>query len=369
MIAASTISSTISKTATPQMLRAEASRLFERLKHVHWSTTDCEIYAPLTLEINHLKKKQNAIILAHSYQTPDIMYGVADFLGDSYGLSRLAMETNASKIIFCSVRFMAETAKLLNPEKEVLIPANASCSLSESITAENVRELRKQHPKAGVVCYVNTDASVKAESDICCTSANALKIINAMPQNEIIFIPDELMAKNFMPLTSKKIIPWKGRCVVHESFSPETVREIRHMYPGVRILAHPECSPSVVSEVDFVGSTTALVDYVKKHEYESENSNRSNKNLSGENGDDFSMNNSYMLVTECGITDRLHVELPEARIVGTCSLCPYMKQIMLRDVLQVLQKPRSEQFIRLDPLVMERARASLDRMFELEKLR
>lgn len=344
--------STISSKATPQMLQSEALRLFERLQHVGWSIHDCDIYAPLTLKINHLKKIENAIILAHSYQTPDIMYGVADFLGDSYGLSRLAMETDASKIIFCSVRFMAETAKLLNPEKEVLIPASAGCSLSESITADDVHGLRKLYPKAGVVCYVNTEASVKAESDVCCTSANALKIINAMPQDEIIFIPDELMAKNLMPFTSKKIIPWHGRCVVHESFSPEAVREIRRMHPSVRILAHPECSPSVVSEVDFVGSTKALVDYVKKYE----------------NDNDFSMKNSYMLVTECGITDRLHVEVPHANIVGTCSLCPYMKKIMIRDVLQVLQKPREDQIIRLDPLVMKRARTTLDRMFELEKL-
>ena len=325
-------------------VHTEADRLFQRLRNAGWTFDDCALYAPLTFEINQLKKAQNALILAHSYQTPDIMYGVADFVGDSYGLSQLAAQTDAEKIIFCSVHFMAETAKLLNPEKEVLIPASAGCSLAESINPQDVRDLRSKYPDAGVVCYINTTAEVKAECDVTCTSSNALQIIEAMPQNEIIFLPDELMAKNLMPLTSKKIIPWKGRCIVHETFTVETVRAIREKYPHIKILAHPECTPSVVSEVDLVASTTGIVDYVKKHG-------------SGQ----------YMLVTECGITDRMKVEMPQAEIIGTCSLCPYMKSIMIRDVLAALKNPREEQFVKIDPKIFKKARATIDRMFEMSR--
>jgi quinolinate synthase len=272
------------------------------------------------------------------------MYGVADAIGDSYGLSRLAMQTLADVIVFCSVYFMAETAKLLNPEKTVLVPKRAACSLADSITAEDVVALRKKYPKAGIVCYVNTTAAVKAQSDVCCTSANALKIVEAMPQKEIVFIPDELMAKNLAKMTRKKIIPWKGRCVVHEGFTPETVREIRKRYPRVKILAHPECTPAVISEVDFVGGTTDILEFVKKDHLA-----------------------TYMLVTECGITERVHVELPGTRVIGSCALCPYMKQIMLKDVLQVLRKPQKEQVVFIEKGVMEKARRTLDRMFEMEK--
>lgn len=330
---------------TVTAIHRETDRLFQHLQKVGWVYSDCELYAPLTLEINQLKKEQNALILAHSYQTPDIMYGIADFVGDSYGLSQLAAQTDASKIIFCSVHFMAETAKLLNPQKEVLIPTPAGCSLAESITPQDVRDLRAQYPKAGVVCYINTTAAVKAECDVTCTSANALQIIEAMAQEEIIFLPDELMAKNLMPLSSKKIIPWNGRCIVHEEFTVETVRAIREKYPHVKILAHPECTPSVIDEVDLVASTTGIVDYVKKHGV----------------GD-------YMLVTECGITDRIKIEMPEAHILGTCSLCPYMKKIMIRDVLTALKNPREEQFVTIDPEIFEKARATLDRMFAMSKI-
>lgn len=329
---------------TDSQLASEAKRLFEKLQAVGWSEADCELYAPMTLEINTLKKEQNAVILAHSYQTPDIMYGVADFVGDSYGLSKMAMEHPAEKIVFCSVHFMGETAKLLNPEKEVLVPDVAGCSLAESITAEDVRKLRAEHPEAGVVCYVNTSAAVKAECDACCTSSNALQIIDAMPQQDVIFLPDEFMGKNLQKMTSKNLIVWNGRCIVHEWFMPETVAAIREEYPGVKILAHPECSPEVIDEVDYVGGTNGMLKYVEEDP-----------------------GKTYMLVTECGLTDRAKEEYKDKEIVGTCSLCPYMKKIVLKDVLKALKTPSSDQKIEIPEEVAAGARKSLERMFELEK--
>jgi len=323
----------------------ETQRLYDKLNKLGWSREDCEQIAPTTLEINQLKKEQNAIILAHSYQTPDIMYGVGDFVGDSYGLSVKAIEHPAQKIIFCSVHFMGETAKLLNPEKEVLVPSVAGCSLADSITAEQVRELRKHYPQAGVVCYVNSYVDVKAESDTCCTSSNVVEVVEAMPQEEIIFIPDKLMGQNLRNMTSKKIITWEGTCVVHEGFNEESVRDIRRRFPDVKILAHPECTPGVVSLVDYAGGTSGMLNYVKK-----------------------SPARTFMLVTECGLTDRFKAEFENKEIVGTCILCPYMKQITLDDVLKALKDPSPEQFVEIPPDVAQRARASLDRMFELEQI-
>ncbi len=329
---------------TRTQLTDETQRLYEKLHVLGWTLEDCALIAPLTYEINELKKEQQAIILAHSYQTPDIMYGVADFLGDSYGLSVTATKQNAKKIIFCSVEFMGETAKLLNPEKEVILPDLAGCSLADSITAEDVRKLKAKYPNAGVVSYVNTSAAVKAECDACCTSANVVQIVDAMPQNEIIFIPDELMGKNLQKLSTKKIHTWNGRCVVHEIFGPETVDAIRVQYPGVKVLAHMECSPAVVDKVDLVGGTMSMLDYMKK-----------------------SNDTSFMLVTECGISDRARAEFPNKKIVGTCSLCPYMKKIMLKDILTALKNPRPEQIITIPEDIAVRARRSLEYMFELEK--
>lgn len=325
-----------------EQIQAEAQRLFEKLQNVGWSNADCALIAPMTLEINQLKKEKNALILAHSYQTPDIMYGVADYLGDSYALSLKARETEADVIVFSSVHFMAETAKILNPTKTVLVPAVAGCSLAESITAEDVRHLKALHPKAGVVCYINTTADVKAEVDVICTSSNALKIINRMPQDEIIFIPDEFMCKNLQPLTEKKLIGWKGRCIVHEEFSPETIKAIRKDHPKAKILAHSECSPAVIQEVDMMGSTTEMIDYVKTSDAE-----------------------EYMLVTECGLTDRVRTENKEKKIIGSCALCPYMKKIMLKDILECLKSPRPEQIIDLSEDVIQKASKSLEKMIEL----
>lgn len=320
----------------------ETQRLFEKLQSVGWTEKDCELIAPLTLEINQLKKEKNALILAHSYQTPDIMYGVADYLGDSYALSLKAKETEADVIVFSSVHFMAETAKILNPTKTVLVPAVAGCSLAESITVEDVRQLKKEHPGAGVVCYINTSADVKAEVDVICTSSNALKIINRMPQEEIIFIPDEFMCKNLQPLTKKKLIGWKGRCIVHEEFSPEMIKVIRQDYPKAKILAHSECNPKVINEVDMMGSTTEMIDYVKNTDEE-----------------------EYMLVTECGLTDRVRTENKEKKIVGSCAMCPFMKKIMLKDILECLKSPRPEQIVELSEEIIEKAGKSLRKMIEL----
>jgi quinolinate synthase len=329
---------------SPTQITGETDRLFSKLEKVGWSKSDCELIAPLTLEINQLKRKKNAIILAHSYQTPDIMYGVADFLGDSYALSIKAKQTKASIIVFSSVHFMAETAKILNPRKTVLVPAVAGCSLAESITANDVRGLKKAHPKAGVVCYINTTADVKAECDAVCTSSNALKIIEGMPQKEIIFLPDEFMAKNLQPLTKKKLIGWKGRCIVHEEFSPKAIKEIRKEYPKAKILAHSECSPTVINEVDMMGSTKQMLDYV-----------------------DASKADEFMMVTECGLSDRVRAEKPSKRIVGSCALCPYMKKIMLKDILECLKKPRAEQIITLPESVIKKAKKALNRMIRLSK--
>jgi len=320
-------------------VKKETERLYKKLKKVEWTKEACERIAPLTLEINELKKKKNAIILAHSYQTPDIMYGVADFVGDSYGLSKTAMKTKADLIIFCSVHFMAETAKILNPEKEVRVPAKASCSLAESITAKDVRDLKKKHLKAGVVCYVNTTAAVKAECDACCTSANALKVIEGMPQNEIIFIPDKFMARNLRPLTKKKLIEWNGTCIVHEEFSDEDIRKIKKLHPKAKILVHSECTPRVVREADLMGSTTDMLNYVKN-----------------------SKDKEFMLVTECGLKDRAKAEFVGKEILGSCILCPYMKEIMLPDVLKCLKSPTPNQIIKLSDSTIKKAKKSLDKM-------
>ena len=325
-------------------IEQETDRLFGKLEQVGWSRDDCALIAPTTLEINELKREQNAVILAHSYQTPDIMYGVGDFIGDSYGLSVTAVEHTARKIVFCSVYFMGETAKLLNPEKEVLVPSHAGCSLADAIEAAQVRQLRRDHPDAGIVCYVNTYAEVKAECDACCTSSNAVEVVEAMPQDDVIFLPDRLMGENLAKISSKNIITWDGTCIVHEGFNIDSVRDIRARFPGVEIIAHPECAPGLVAEVDFAGSTEGMLKHVKQ-----------------------SPSKTFMMVTECGLTDRIKAEVPDKEIVGTCILCPYMKQINLDDVLQALKNPSPQQLVEIPRDIADRARRSLDRMFELER--
>ncbi|MDF2379402.1 MAG: quinolinate synthase NadA [Candidatus Gracilibacteria bacterium] len=323
-------------------ITTETRRLYEKLQHVGWSKDECETYAPLTLEINQLKKEQDAIILAHSYQSPDIVYGVADFVGDSYGLSKIAAKHKAQKIIFCSVHFMAETAKILSPEKEVLVPTRAGCSLADSISAEDVKKLKEKHPGVPVACYVNTTAEVKAESDVCVTSSNVLQIIEDLPSNEVIFIPDKYMADYIKRHTKKNIITWDGVCVVHEEFTSASIQAVREQYPGVEILVHPECSSSVIDEADMVGSTSQMLDHVKD-----------------------SKEKQFMIVSECGLADRVKAEVPKKKVVGACSMCPYMKSIQLKDILIALKSPREDQIISLTPDIVQKSKACLDKMFEM----
>ncbi len=324
-------------------ISAEAKRLTEKLQAFEYTQDDCMALAPITLEINSLKSEKHAVILAHSYQTPDIVYGVADHVGDSYGLAVEASKTDAKIIVFSSVLFMGETAKILNPEKTVLVPTRAGCSLADSITGADVVELRRKYSHAGFVAYVNTTADVKAEVDACCTSSNALKIIEAMPQEEIVFLPDVLMGKNLQKLTKKKLILWNGTCVVHERFKMGEVAEVKREYPQAKILAHPECEEEVIEKADFIGSTEQML-----------------KHMEASNAQEF------MMVTECGLSDRARKELPNKTIVGTCHLCPYMKEVRLRHILHALKNPTPSQVVELDPVMMQRAKQSLDKMFELE---
>ena len=326
------------------LISGEAARLHSQLSLVGWSRLECELIAPLTLEINQLKQQLNAVILAHSYQTPDIIYGIADHVGDSLGLSKEAACTDADTIVFCGVRFMAETAKILSPHKTVLLPSpEAGCSLSESITAADVRKLREQHPGVPVVCYVNTSAEVKAECDACCTSANNVAVVNAMPGDTVIFLPDKFMAENLRPYVDKEIIAWNGTCIVHEGFGVPEVKAFRQQYPNAALLAHTECLPDVVGEADMAGSTSGMERYIAEHEEQKQ----------------------FMLITECGMSDKLKVQFPDREFIGTCILCPHMKRIELRNVLSAMKSPTSGQLIELDPLLIARARHSIDKMLEI----
>ena len=236
---------------------------------------------------------------------------------------------------------MGETAKILNPDKQVLIPTISGCSLAESITAEDVKKLKEKHPGIPVVCYINTYADVKAECDIVCTSANALKVIESLDSNEVIFVPDNLMGKNLQKLTDKKLILWDGTCVVHEEFNAESIIKLRKQYPDAKILAHTECNPAVVNHADLAGSTTDIVNYVENHD------------------------DDVMLITECGITDRVKTEFPDKTIVGTCNLCPYMKSIKLEDILDALKNPTPEQIVSIDRGIIDKAKKALDKMMNL----
>ncbi|MHA1975910.1 MAG: quinolinate synthase NadA [Candidatus Hodarchaeales archaeon] len=335
--------SVLGPTPSKEDLASEIERLYEKMKILHWTKEDCEIIAPLTLEINRLKKEKNAVILAHSYQMPQIIFGVADYVGDSYGLSRQAMEVKAEIIVFCGVEFMAETAKILNPEKKVLLPSlDAGCSLAEGISAEDVISLRSQYPGIPIACYVNTSAAVKAECDVCVTSTNAVEIIKKLPSEQVIFVPDKHMMSNLGPLTGKQVIGWDAECVVHDQFSGEQVQQLRAEYSGIKILAHTECDPSVVLEADFVGSTGGMINYVKSSSAE-----------------------KFALITECGLAERLKIEFPNKAFFGSCVLCPYMKAINLDNTLEVLRSPRPEQEINVPTDISFRAKASLEKMFEM----
>jgi len=291
--------------------------------------------------ILRLKHERNAVILAHNYQTPEIFHGVADIVGDSLALAREATKVKADVIVLCGVHFMAETAKLLNPEKTVLIPdPEAGCSLAASITGADVRELRRRYPGFPVVTYVNTSAEVKAESDICCTSGNAVKVVESLRAEQVILLPDEYLAKNVAAQTKVKIVSWHGRCEVHEQFSAEDVRRLREGYPGLSVLAHPECLPEVVAAADFAGSTAAMSGYVEK-----------------------TRPARVMLLTECSMSDNLAVQFPEIEFVGMCRLCPHMQKITLSGIRRALETATHE--VVIDPQVAERARVAVERMLEV----
>jgi quinolinate synthase len=319
----------------------EAQRLRERLKPVGWSLAECELIAPMTLEINQLKRTLNAVILVHSYQTPDIIYGIADHVGDSLGLSQEAAHTDADVIVFCGVRFMAESAKILSPTKRVLLPApDAGCSLADGIKPEDVRALKAQYPGVPVVCYVNTSAEVKAECDACCTSANTLAVVEAQPGPRVIFVPDKLMAANLRPHSSKEIIGWDGSCIVHEHFGKTEITAFKRQYPDAAVLAHTECIPEIVGMADMAGSTSGMERYIAQHEEIQR----------------------FLLVTECGMTDKLKAQFPERDFIGSCVLCPYMKKTELRKVLKAMTDPSEDQIVTLPPEIISGARRAIDAM-------
>ena len=285
-----------------------------------------------------LKRKRNAVVLAHNYQTPDIFHTVADIVGDSLALAREAARTDADVIVLAGVHFMAETAKLLNPEKTVLIPdPGAGCSLAASIKPEDVMLLRKTYPGVPIVTYVNTSAAVKAFSDICCTSGNAKQVIESLGVDRVIMLPDEFLAQNVAAETNVNVIAWKGHCEVHERFSAEEVRQLREDYPGVIVLAHPECPPEVVTEADFSGSTAAMSSYVSK--------NRPAR---------------VVLLTECSMSDNVAIQNPDLEFIRPCNLCPHMKTITLRKVRRALESMRHE--VEIDPSIAIPARRAVERM-------
>ena len=297
-----------------------------------------KVHAPLIYKINKLKKEKNAVILAHNYQTPEIYHGVADFASDSLALALEASKTKADIIIMCGVHFMAETAKLMNPNKKVLLPdMNAGCSLSSSITGEDVRMLKQKYPGVPVVSYVNTSADVKAETDVCCTSANAVKVVESLKVQEVIFLPDDYLAKYVASNTNVEIISWKGTCIVHEQFTAKEINEIKKLNPGIVVIAHPECPPDVIKASDFAGSTTGMSKYVNKNQPK-----------------------KVMMVTECSMSDNVQVENPNVEFIRPCNLCPYMKKITLPKILDCLEKESNE--IIIPNNLIDKARQSVERM-------
>ena len=300
-----------------------------------------KIHAPLIEKINKLKKEKNAIILAHNYQTPEIYHGVADIAADSLALAVEASKTTADKIILCGVHFMAETAKLMNPTKKVYLPdMQAGCSLASSITGKDVRLLKEKYPGVPVVSYVNTSADVKAETDVCCTSANAVKVVESLNVDRVIFLPDQYLADYVSKNTKVKIISWKGTCIVHEQFTAKEIEDIKSQNPGIKIIAHPECPPDVIKASDFAGSTSGMVKYVKDNQPK-----------------------KVMLVTECSMSDNVEADNPNVSFIKPCNLCPYMKKIDLEKILDCLENEKNE--ILLDDKTIEAARKSVIRMTEI----
>ena len=320
-----------------QKVKNSTGKLYEKIHRaipeIEWPSL-----APYIHEINELKKEKGVTILAHNYQTPEIFYGVADIVGDSLALAIEGAKVKTDKILMCGVHFMAETAKIMSPEKKVILPnMGAGCSLAESITAEDVRQLKKQYPGIPVVTYVNTSADVKAETDICCTSANAVKIVESLNVDKVIFLPDEYLAKYVASKTKVEIISWKGKCEVHEKFSEKEINELRKQYPDLQVISHPECPPDVIKASDFTGSTGSMINFVK---------NTKAKDV--------------FLVTECSMSDNVQVENPNINFVKPCNLCPHMKKITLQGILSSMKNENN--LIEIDQEIISKARKAIERM-------
>ena len=321
---------------TPEVERATEA-IFERVRHVI-PDVEWPIHAPLIAAINELKRERNAMLLVHNYQTPEIFYGVADFAGDSLAMAQKGAATDADVIVLCGVRFMAETAKILSPEKTVLLPdMNAGCSLAASITGADVIELRQKYPGVPVVTYVNAYADVRAESDICCTSANAVRVVESLHTDRVIFLPDGYLGRYVATQTDVEIILWEGACEVHERFTDDELRRYRKDYPGIHIMAHPECRPEVLNEADFVGSTSGMIKHIGDERPE-----------------------RVVMVTECSMSDNVAVEFPEVDFIRPCNLCPHMKRITLPKILWSLKN--LEPVIEVAPEIAARARRAMERM-------
>jgi quinolinate synthase len=329
---------------TAEIARSTAD-LYRKVAHVvpeiEWA-----VHAPYIAAINQLKREKNAVVLGHNYMTPEIFHCVSDFVGDSLALAREAARTDAKVIVQAGVHFMAETSKILSPTKTVLIPdMRAGCSLAASITGADVRLLKQKYPGLPVVTYVNTSADVKAESDVCCTSSNAVAVVEDIARERgvdtVIMVPDKYLAQNVAKQTPVKVITWEGACEVHERFTPADIRGYRQANPGVVVLAHPECPPDVVAESDFAGSTAAMINYVGEHRPK-----------------------RVVLITECSMSDNVAAEYPELDFVRPCNLCPHMKRITLPGILHSLQTMTTE--VTVDPEIAARARVAVDRMLQVK---
>ena len=331
-----------------------AEQLYQKLKDIHvgnpickFTKESCELLLPTVERIEKLKREKNAIILVHNYVAPQIFYSVADYTGDSYGLSKNAKESDADIIVFAAVRFMAETAKILNPQKTVLDPnPNGGCSLADGITAKDVIELRKIFPSHTFVCYINTTAEVKAQCDVCVTSSNVYKIIEKIPNEKIYFLPDKLMGENVILNLKEKGVKkdiqlWDGTCYVHEEYQPESIDQVRNNFKGVEVLVHPECNSAVVNKADYVGSTSQMLNHVRESEHD-----------------------NFFLLTECGLTGILQSEFPKKTFAGGCTMCKYMKSNSLEDILNVLENPGTQNIIEINPKTQKNALQCVNRMFE-----
>ena len=326
-----------SKSEITAEIKRETDPIYQKVSKVipkiEWA-----FHAPLIHKINMLKKEKNAVVLAHNYQTPEIFHGIADIAADSLALAVEAEKTDANIIVLCGVHFMAETAKLMNPNKKVLLPDMAAgCSLASSITGSDVRMLKEKYPGVPVVSYVNTSADVKAESDVCCTSANAVKVVESLGTDKVIFLPDQYMAKYVQTKTKVQIISWIGTCIVHERFSAQEIQDIKKQNPEIVVLTHPECPAEVIAASDFTGSTSGMSSYVKKNQPK-----------------------KVMLVTECSMSDNVQVDNPNVQFIKPCNLCPHMKRITLPKVLECLEKETNE--ILIPEIISRKARIAVERM-------